>query len=316
MKRTFIVLSFMVAVCMLFAAAKVSTGQTSTSCTSSPGFGSFQCKGYMVQTVPCSGAFPCIQQNGTDASGNPIFQSVYKYTITQINPKADLINWADILIPVCEPSPSSYSCTALPCSGDLFTNASGDPLTGFGLGLTTDNTWEWNWTIQSKGKGVTGGTVSLTLPGIQYASPGGMLLKLGLLDFRYPVGQILAPSCSATSQASSSSVPLTTQREINFGGINICLESTNQSSCPTTIYSCSVSGDVCACPSASQQIWAQVNLGISAGHLNQVWTNSDPICPITLLHTESCPCSSCAVVGGIPVCYTFKTKPPCSASCK
>lgn len=277
MKRTFIVLSFMVAVCMLFAAAKVSADGTSASCTSSPNSRSFVCRGYRVETVPLSGDFPNIHQIGVDTKNNPVFESVFTYKITQIDRKANLVNWADILIPACAGNPSHSSCTTLSCSGNMFTGGSGDPFTGFGLGLTTDNTWKWDWTLSSKLKGVTGGTVSLTLPGKLYASEGTMLLKLSLLNFNYPFGQILAPSCSAISQVSSPSVPLTTQKEINFGDINVCFESPDQSSCPANIYSCLVSASPlvyadspcnCLAPDTKQS-WVEVDLGITAGSSNR-----------------------------------------------
>jgi hypothetical protein len=155
----------------------------------------------------------------------------------------------------------------------------------------------------------------LTLPGKVFASTGTMLLKTSLLNFTYPFGQILAPSCSAVSQVASPSVPLTTQREISFGSIDVCFESPDQSSCPTKIYSCSKPGySACNCPSGSEQFWTEVDLGIGAEHrLSEVWTNSDPRCPITLLDIESCPCSKCAVIGGITKCNTYSTYPPCKS---
>ena len=127
------VLSVLIAVLMLFSAAKVGA-----ACGPNlpPGW-CFEHKGYKVEIVPDNeGNFPKI------VGGN----SVYTYRITRttwIRKFRDV----DILIPVC----TRASGTQLPglvdppvCVGKFYKGGSGDPSTGFGSGLTTNDTWNWN----------------------------------------------------------------------------------------------------------------------------------------------------------------------------
>jgi len=286
MKKICLVLSVIVAVLMLFPAVKVNA-----ACDPNlpPGW-CFEKKGYKVEIVPFDGNFP------DTSSGN----SVFKYKITKIDPKANLVNWADILIPACMPDLDqiSYNCDPPNCSGKMFTGGSGDPLTGFGLGLTIDNTVKWDWTISSKGKGVPGGTVSLTLPGILYASKGNMLLKLGLLNFSYPFGEILAPSCGQVpAQVFPPQVPHATKKQEKISGIEdgieICIESTDQSGFPTLVYNCDVQGPACDCLEENRYYWVKYPLSalqILPGKLQQVWIDPDPRSPATYIITSGSTC--------------------------
>ena len=289
MKKICLVLSVIVAVLMLFPAVKVNA-----ACDPNlpPGW-CFEKNGYKVEIVPFDGNFP------DTSSGN----SVFKYKITKIDPKANSVNWVDILIPsTCNPNldPISYVCTSQTCYGKMFIGGSGDPLTGFGLGLTTDNTVKWDWTISSKGKGVPGGTVSLTLPGILYASKGNMLLKLGLLNFSYPFGEILAPSCGQVpAQVFPPQVPHATKKQEKISDIEVCIESTDQSGFPTSVYSCdpppvgTPPTPACDCPEGKRDYWVKkplAELQIVASTLKQVWIDPDPRSPATYIITEGSTC--------------------------
>jgi hypothetical protein len=281
---------------MFFAATKVGA-----ACDPNlpPGW-CFENKGYQVSILPDSdGNFPVIDTNGN---------SVFAYHFKKIDPKVkDFVNWVDILIPsTCTPNlnPSSYVCykdqtSPQSCYGNLFTGGSGDPLSGFGLGLTTENTWKWGWALSTKFKGLQEGTVSLTLPGRVYASKGNMFLKLSLLDFRYPFGDILAPSCGLVSaQVFPPQVPLATKKQEKISGaessVEICIESTDQSGLPTSIYSCNAENThACDCPEGDKDFWGKYPLSelqIVASTLQQVWIDPDPRSPATYIITSGSTC--------------------------
>lgn len=292
MKRAFLVLLVVVAVFMLFAATKVGADGTG-SCISSPDSRSFDCRGYHVETVPRIGDFPVIRNTGT--ATNPVFQSVFQYNITPIiGQKPNPVNWVDILIPTCTPGlnpiSSSSNCTPQTCYTNMFTGGSGDPLSGFGLGLITENTWKWDWTLSSKLKGVTSGTVTLTLPGIVYAATGTMFLKLNLLSFNYPFGQILAPSCSQTTATNSPAVPQTLQREETIDGLAVCIQSSDGSGCPTSVSNCeNGTGSPCVCTGGTLVPWDKLSNSdisiVSTEQIEQVWTDSDTRCQLTYMIT-------------------------------
>jgi hypothetical protein len=289
MKRTFILLSIMIALLMPFAVTKVGADCTDPL----PPGGYFESRGYRVEIqrdADCN--FPKI------VGGN----SVFEYKITKIDPKVkDLVNWVDILIPsTCTPNlnPTSYGCTPLNCYGKMFTGGSGDPFSGFGLGLTAQNTWKWDWTLLSKLKGVVNGTVSLTLPSTVYASKGNMFLKSGLLDFRYPFGEILAPACGLVpAQVFPPQVPATSTKteSMPFNGVevSVCIESNDSSGCPTSVFSCP-GNTSCDCSTDSRILWTKEpfsDVKVDPMHLKQLWMDFDPRCPTVFITTESATCT-------------------------
>jgi hypothetical protein len=253
MKRTSVLL-VVVVVFILFAAARAGavcdptlpTGWCFDGKNRSGGDG-----GYMVQIanidgspILAGGTFPVIDGNNN---------SVFTYLITKTTAKRHLQH-ADILIPVCleslfNPLPNPI-CQIPPgtpssCVGKFFTLGSGEPDTGFGLGVTTDDTWKWKWEWPDAGRV---GTASLTLKGILHAVPNAMLLKKD--DGGVVYGQILAPSCgSSPRQVFAPEVPLTTMKEeqIDFGFGELACSSSGKL-CTTTSLVCSPSGTPCTLP--------------------------------------------------------------------
>lgn len=303
-----------VAAFMLFA-----TTIAGAACDPATGF-CFEINGYKVEIadpsgvpIPAGGNFPVI------VGGNSVF--TYKITRTTAT---NSISHVDILIPVCSPSlgsPTTSCSPACKSASQLYPAGTGDPSTGFGLGLTTDNVLKWYTSCTNTG------TVSLTLPGNVSASPNAMLLKIGSSSNLFAYGNILAPSCGSTCGSNfSPSVPLSRTKVMSFSGIDICLEIPDESSCPTAVYSCcstaldsngqcmsSYSSSPCGCASANRQLFTEENFGgINLGHLHQVWTISDSRCPISLLSMESIPCKKSVTVNGIPKTYTYYTSPPCT----
>ena len=289
MKRTSTLLFVAVAFLMLFSATRVGAAVSCDPERKEKGE-CFESKGYVVEVVKTEGNFPQI------VSGN----SVFTYKITRTNAKVKLVSHADILIPVCTPtlgSPISYSCSPVSCSGTMYSGGSGEPLTGFGLGLSTENTWKWNWLWPLKwpiGLPSGTGTVSLTLKGNLYASQNPMLIMVGLLKSEFPYGQILAPSCGQIpAETFPPQVPLATKKEEQIGDVKVCSETTDQSGCPTRVYSCppAYSGPTCGCP--NPVLWEQKplsDISIVATTLQQVWTDPDPRCPATYIITSGSTC--------------------------
>jgi hypothetical protein len=278
MKKICLVLCVSVAVLTLFAATKVGA----ICDTNLPAGWCFEKNGYRVEVadpngtpIPNGGTFPVI------VDGN----SVYTYKITKTTAKR-LFNGVDILIPVCSESlgnPLSYFCgtpTNPLCFGKLYKGGSGDPLTRFGFGLTTNDTW--NWSLFTDKDTIA---VSFTIQGIKYASPNAMLVKVGLIFSDSIYGQILAPACGLiTAPTFPPQVPQTTKKEENILGIDVCMESTDQSGCPTKIYSCSDSSySACNCPDSKppRVEWTKTTLldhKIDLETLFQAWTDYDSRC--------------------------------------
>jgi hypothetical protein len=245
----------------------------------------FENNGYVVEIIPDgSGNFPQIN------NGN----SVFKYMVTNIGGK--LVSKADILVPICQPvnfnDPTNLKVISSSPSGTFYgpPNYSvgfGDPNTGFGLGLTTVSTWVWNGAV---------GTLSITLAGKVLASPNAMLLNRGTANYAY--GQILAPCCGIIgNQDFPPEVPRTTMKEMTIEGINVCVESTDESGCPTKIYSCAYDTvSPCGCAATDQVLWTKStikDLGVSVGRLRQTWIENNPRCPMTFLSLEG----SCSQAG-------------------
>ena len=288
MKRTCMVLSVVVAVLMILAATKVGAACDPTL----PAGWCFEKKGYKVEIaapdgtpIPKGSTFPVI------VNGN----SVYTYKIsrtTAIRKFRDV----DILIPVCTESlgdPIAYSCNPTICLGKFYKGGSGDPSTRFGFGLTTDDTWNWNM-FSEKNEMV----VSFTLRGIKYASQNALMGKVGLIfgDFFY--GQILAPSCGQVSaQVFPPQVPLATKKQEKISDVEICIESTDQSGLPTSVYSClDPAFSACDCPQTpvdKRDFWGKYPLSelqIVASTLQQVWIDPDPRSPATYIITSGSTC--------------------------
>ena len=304
MKRTCIVLSVVVAVLMVFSATKVGAACDPTL---PPGW-CFESKGYRVEIaapdgtpIPKGGTFPAI------VSGD----SVYTYKIsrtTAIRRFRDV----DILIPLCTESlgdPIAYSCSPSACLGKFYKGGSGDPSTRFGFGLTTQDTWNWNMLSEK-----TQMVVSFTFKGIKYASQNALMGKVGLIfgDFFY--GQILGPSCGQIpAQVFPPQVPLATKKQETISDVEICIESTDQSGFPTSVYSCSDTEiHACDCPSENRLAWEKKSLAdlrIPEGTLKQVWIDPDPRSPATYIMTEGSTCVRRCYPSG----YCYVGPPGCSS---
>jgi len=284
MKRTCMVLSVVVAVLMILAATKV-TAVTSCDPERKEKGQCFESKGYLVEIVPDSeGNFPQTINNN----------SVYTYRITKSTAMRRFKEVA-ILIPVCTPglgNPIAYSCSSPICVGKFYKGGSGDPSTGFGLGLTTDDTWNWNMFGERDSI-----TVSFTFQGKTYASQNALLVRVGLILRDYVYGQILAPSCGLVSvQVFPPQVPLATKKQEKISDFEICIESTDQSGFPTSVYSCSdLSIPACSCPDdpLKRDYWVKYPLSalhIEPATLQQVWIDPDPRSPATYIITSGSTC--------------------------
>jgi len=275
----------LVGVLMLFSAIKVGAACDPTL----PAGWCLEKNGYKIEVadpngtpIPSDGTFPVI------VGGN----SVYTYKITKTTAKR-LFNGVDILIPVCPQSlgnPSSYFCGTPKnhlCYGNLYTGGSGDPLTRFGFGLTTNDTWNWSMLTDQNTM-----TVSLTLRGIHYALPNAVLVKVGLIFSDFVYGQIATPSCGLiTAQTFTIDVPKPGTTEQNTLGIDLCWEPAGESGCPANIFSCNYdttdpSKSVCYCDSGDRAPWTKktfLDQGIDPLQhpLLQVWTRPDSRCPTT-----------------------------------
>lgn len=283
MKKICLVMPVLVGVLMLFSAIKVGAACDLTL----PAGWCLEKNGYKIEVadkngtpIGSDGTFPVIE------GGN----SIYTYKITKTTAKR-LFNGVDILIPVCPQSlgkPSSYFCGTPKnhlCSGNLYTGGSGDPWTRFGFGLITNDTWNWSMLTDQNTM-----TVSLTLNGIHYALPNGVLVKVGLIFSDFVYGQIATPSCGLTTAPTFTiDVPKPGTIEQNTLGIDLCWEPAGESGCPASIYSCSDDTvlSACNCPSGSppREYWAKktfLDQGITGAHpLLQVWTRPDSRCPTT-----------------------------------
>lgn len=243
----------------------------------------FENNGYVVEIIPDgSGNFPRIV-NG---------DSVFEYSVINVGGKS--VTKADILLPICQPvnfnDPTNLKVISSSPSGTLYGPPAylpgfGDPTTGFGLGLSTVSTWVWNGAV---------GTLSITLAGKVLASRNALLLNRGTANYAY--GQILAPCCGIIgNQDFPPEVPRTTMKEMTIEGINVCVESTDESGCPTKIYSCdSDTVSPCDCADADQELWTKgtiKDLGVTEGKLRQTWIENNPRCPMTFLSLEGT-CSS------------------------
>ena len=289
MKKICLVFPVLVAVLTLFAATNVCIG---AGCDGSlpPGWCFENTKaGYKVEVVTTTGDFPVI-----DASGNSVF--TYKITRTTGTKR---FRDVDILIPVCTESlgnPIAWSCSPPLCGVKFYKGGSGDPSTGFGLGLRTYDTLNWNMFNDRDSI-----TVSFTLKGIKFALQNAILVKTGLIFGDYTYGQILAPACAQTTvQEFPIEVPNTTKRDGNILGIDVCFESTDQSGCPTNTFSCNVPVEsVCDCPSDTpnlppdafhnRAVWNRetiLDANVDQGKLRRAWSDRDPRCPKTYWKTE------------------------------
>lgn len=283
----------MVAVLMFLAVISVGVAAAAATCTATCDDARkakgecFASKGYVIEVVKdANGNFPQIVTSN----------SVFQYKITRCDTRQALVSLAGLLIPECSPSignPIAFQCSPVSCTGQEFFGGSGDPLTGFGFGLTTEDTWRWNWLWPLKwplGLPSGTGTVSITMPGKVYASVNPMMVTVGLLRSNFPYGQILAPSCGLVTPPSFPPiVPQTTQSEVPLsGGLTLCLEFGDNSGCPTNGYTCNseASGYPCACDVKNywQDAGTLSDLEIMTGEMiKQVSTKPDARCPITYL---------------------------------
>ena len=283
---------------MLFATAKFGIAVTPTCDAARLAKGQcFARAGFVIEAVVDShDNFPVI-----NASGN----SVFTYKITRTTSKKSL-GYPDILVPICSSTFQllSATCNSKACSIKQFAQGTGDPLTGFGLGLVKNDTWRWQYLLAFG----TQATISFTLKGRVYASPGAMLLKMGLLDSDASAyGQILAPSCGLiTPPVAPPVVPTTEMKQEQVGQgtrarVQICSEAPDAAGCPTLVYTC---GDTSKTP------WDKITLGevtIDQTHLQQLWTDPDPRCPGTYIVTGSTRC----VTKCYPSGYCYKGPPGC-----
>ncbi len=244
----------------------------------------FSMNGYLVEIVPDSyGNFP--QTDGVN--------SVFSYKVTGSKP----ISHIDALIPVCLGNPISSNCNPT-CGGNpptqLYAPGVGDPNTGFGIGLTTNSTFVWNFSAGS-------GTFSLTVNGIAYATPNAMLLNRGTGNYSY--GQILSPSCGSSCTTFSPVVPKTIKSEVKFTDTAMaCLVFGDESGCPTEGFTCKPysSGtptppdkcgtyyqSVCDCPTDCKVNATDVgtfsDIAIPPGWLKQASQKNIFRCPMTIL---------------------------------
>jgi hypothetical protein len=283
----------MVAVLMFLAV--ISVGVAAATCTATCDDARkakgecFSSNGYVIEVVKDGDNFPQINTDGN---------SVFKYKITRCDTRLALVSLAGILIPECSPplgNPIAFQCSPISCTGQEFFGGSGDPLTGFGFGLTTEDTWRWNWLWPLKwppGLPSGTGTVSITMPGKVYASVNPMMVAVGLPRSNFPNGQILAPSCGlVTPPTFPPIVPQTTLSEVSLSeGHILCLEFGDNSGCPTNGYTCAsgASGYPCACTGTDKQPWVDAgtlsDLQIPTEEMiKQVSTKPDARCPITYL---------------------------------
>jgi len=279
MKKICLVLPVLIAVLTLFSATNVCIG-AGCDPTLPPGWCFENTKtGYKVEVVSVTGDFPDI------INGN----SVFTYKITRITGTKRFRD-VDILIPVCTQSlgdPINPSCSPRVCGVKFYKGGSGDPSTGFGLGLRTNDTLNWN--MFSDRDNIT---VSFTLAGKKFAAQNAMLVKTGLIFGDYTYGQILAPACAQTTvQEFPIEVPNTEKRDANILGIDLCIESTDKSGCPTKVYSCiDPVESACDCSDPTKQIvWNQetiLDASVDQGKLRRAWSDRDSRCPKTYWHIE------------------------------
>lgn len=285
-------------VLMLFVSAKVGIAVTPACDAARLAKGQcFERAGFVIEAVVDShDNFPVINASG---------DSVFTYKVTRTTSKKSL-GYPDILVPVCTSGFQllSATCNSKSCSITQFTQGAGDPLTGFGLGLVNNNTWRWNYLLAFG----TQATVSFTLKGRVYASPGAMLVKMGLLgNDASAYGQILAPSCGLiTPTVAPPVVPTVEAKQERVGvegewEVQICSEAPDASGCPTLVYTC---GD------ASKTPWPKITLAevtIDQTHLEQLWTDPNPRCPGTYIITGSTKCVTKCYASG----YCYKGPPGC-----
>ena len=242
MKRMTIVLFALTAILMLIPATKVGA-----VCPEALGAsGCFENKGYQVEIVPDDspgnvGLFPKIEGDA----------SIFKYKIARTTSNR-LVSFVNLLIPASETPLSIVSCNYTigrysgSCTPKLFGPGSGDPLTGFGLGLTLNQVIRLGWTWPL---GAVEGTVTLKIAGKAYAAPNASLLVAGLASANYPFGQILTPSSSPSptqdfGQNLAPQVPLTTFKRETIFGVEICTETEDTPGYPTKVYTCNDPTDV------------------------------------------------------------------------
>jgi hypothetical protein len=143
--------------------------------------------------------------------------------------------------------------------------------------------------------------ISFTFEGKKYASQNAVLVKVGLIFGDFVYGQILAPSSALiTAPLFPPQVPLATKKQEKISDIEVCLESTDQSGFPTSVYSCiDPSFPACSCPDdpdplkSKRDYWVKkplAELQIEAGKLKQVWIDPDPRSPATYIITEGSTC--------------------------
>jgi len=244
----------------------------------------FNNNGYVVEVIKDgSGNFPVINNDSN---------SVFAYKVTNVGGKS--VSKADILVPICQPvnfnDPLNLKIIASSPAGTFYAPPDypagfGDPNTGFGLGMATVSTWVWNGAV---------GTLSITLQGKVLPSPNALLLNRGTANYAY--GQILAPCCGIIgNQNFPPEVPRTTMREMTIEGIPVCVESTDESGCPTKIYSCgSATESPCGCAASDQELWTKDtirDIGVGVNKLRKTWIENNPRCPMTFLSLEGS-CSS------------------------
>jgi len=306
MKKICLVFSVLVTVLMLFSATKVGA-----QCTPDPLM--YQPPGWCFEGNDIEGIADWYSVQIANPDGTPIQsggtfpvivggKSVFTYKITKI-PKsgAKVVGHIDILIPSCFKAlaVAGVICNP-PCSSttpfNLYQPGAGDPSIGFGLGLKSDYTFKWNWPWASS---MTTGYVSFTLEGKVYASPNPALVKAGSSSPYFPYGQILAPSCGQVpAQVFPPQVPHATMKQEQISGVEdsveVCIESTDQSGFPTSVYSCNVLGTpACDCLELDRDYWVKKSLSelnIVASTLQQVWIDPDPRSPATYIIRSGSTC--------------------------
>ena len=292
MKKIYLVLTVLVAVFTAFGAT-----DASAACPEGQPYGwCFEHNGVQVEAVPTSQdptQFPQI------VDGNSLF--IYK--ITTLSGKQP--NFIDILIPLCTPDLGDPFNRTGGSKYAYFNLGAGDPNTGFGLGLSIYRTFQWSYSGT--------GYISFTLPGKVFSYPNALFLNRGTGNYAW--GEILSPACAQLPYHEfTQEVPYTVQKEVSNMGLDLCIESTDESGCPTSVFSCSdpsYSGPVCGCPGVdptnpgSRTYWNKQSIldaEIPPGKLRQAWSEHDSRCPRTWWHNEGSCQYNLTVMGRV---YTY-----------
>jgi len=135
-------------------------------------FQCFQSAGYVVEILPCNGAFPCIVSDN----------SVFNYRITEKG--SEKIKYINLLISAAQ---ELKILSSTPAKRMLFTGGQGDKTSKFGRGLILYNT------VRLDKYNGRGGDISLTLQGKIPVSHNAMGLIPNSDWKQWGIGEILLP---------------------------------------------------------------------------------------------------------------------------